>query len=452
MNAIINKTLKSYIGLGLLLYAILFIYWENSISWYNALNFFTFVSYAFLLRISTNKQEEYYNDKRLGITVFAFSLVYLCLYLMMSDYYMGNTFLFSEVDARIYEHDSFHMLDLPFCKWGSYMNSRGLGFDDWGTAMTQAMILHIIPSKLFLNIVYVLLNTVSSVLLFRIGNQIMMKSYAYLASLSYATASYSIFFMGTFTKEEIMVCILIVSMYLLYRYWESKNALFLLLGGITSSLLLFFRVPVALFVWASYGGLLVLGSSNKAKLSLIILVGFVVAVLIFGIIIENFNRYTNAGNIGESYTYQNNSQVQKIVLYISAAIGPFPQFLQGDKGLSFKGLYGSGLLMKLLLVYPFWLGVVHSVKTKCTRLYPLIFYSLLEMVSLGLVLDSLEFRKGLPHVPFVILIAFWYMSQFDENADDEIRQTPYYKKVNTGMNIWIVAVFFIGIAWNIFRI
>ena len=451
MTSLLDKTIRAYIGLGVILYAILFICWENSISWYNTLNVFTFATYAFLLWTSTNRPEEYYTSKRLAITVFMYSVIFVVLYMMMSDYYTGDTFLFSESDARAYEKYSFTLLDLPVDKWTSFLEKRGWGFDDWGAPISQSLALHLLPFKLFVNFCYIMLNTAGSVLLFKIGRQIMMRSYAYIASLTYAIASYSIFFMGSYLKEEIMVFLLIATMYELYRYRETHRNKYLIIGGLISLLLLFFRIPVALFVWVAYGTLLLLGSKGKVKLLLMIIIGFVVVLLALGLIMDSALRYANDGDISESYYYMTYSQSQKIVLYIAALIGPFPQLLQTGDALTSKSIFGAGVLLKLLLAYPFWKGGILCLRTKAESLYPIYVFCLLEMLALGLVLDSLELRKGMPHIPLFILAAFWYMSRFDEDADEQFQMSPYYKKVNLEIKIWVSTVFFMTIVWNLFR-
>ena len=420
-------------------------------SWYNVLNVFTFACYAFLLWMNCNREENYYTNQRLFSTVIFYSLIFVGLYMIISYYYRENTFLFSEVDAKKYEKYSFALLDIPIKLWCVFLEKHNWGFDDWGAPISQTLALHVVESKMFVNFCYVLLNTFGAVLLFEIGKLIMQKNYAYLAALAYATASYSIFFMGSYLKESIMSFILIATMFYLYRYWEDHRPRYIVAGVITSLLLLLFRVPVALFVWAAYGSLLVLNNKGKVRMIMVVIVGIIIVIAALGLILDSATRYANDGNMSESYNYLTYSQSQKLVLYISALIGPFPQLLQAGYILTEKSLYGAGLLFKLIIAYPFWRGCVLCIKTKDVRLNPILTFTILEMMALGLVLDSLELRKAMPHVPFFILAAFWYMSQFDENADDEVCVTPYYKRVKIEYIIWIAFVFMIGLVWNMFR-
>jgi hypothetical protein len=35
------------------------------------------------------------------------------------------------------------------------------------------------------------------------------------------------------------------------------------------------------------------------------------------------------------------------------------------------------------------------------------------MFALALVMEGLELRKAMPHIPFVFIIAFWFLDQYD---------------------------------------
>ena len=198
---LIQKIHRFYILIGILLYAILFIYWRDSISFFNTVNVFVFASYAFILSFCLNKDESFYTNRNLIAITFLYSITFVILYMQLSDYYIGNTFIFSESDARYYERYSFIMKDLSFSDALEYI-SRYWGYDDWGAPMFMALMLKIVPSKLFVNFCYIVMNTIGAYCLFYIGKSIMSKQYAFIGTLSYAISSYSIFFMSCFWKEQ----------------------------------------------------------------------------------------------------------------------------------------------------------------------------------------------------------------------------------------------------------
>lgn len=71
------------------------------------------------------------------------------------------------------------------------------------------------------------------------------------------------------------------------------------------------------------------------------------------------------------------------------------------------------------------------------------------MVGLCLTFDGLELRKAMPHVAIYILVAFWYMDKFDKDTDENIRATPYYYWTYRGLDISVIVVSVVSLAWNV---
>ena len=292
------------------------------------------------------------------------------------------------------------------------------------------------------------MNTIGAYCLFYIGKSIMSKQYAFICTLSYAISSYSIFFMSCFLKEETMIFLVITSMYFLYRYRETKNLMFIVFGGFLSLLIVFFRPPVAIFVWIAYSTLLLFGNKSNVIRGGFIIIGLSIFALAANMVQYSADRYAHGGEITTSYMFTTTSLFQKIILYTGAFIGPFPQLLQTTQALTYKSLFGAGLLFKFLLFFPFWKGFIYAIKSKSYDVYPLFMFALLEIVGLSIALDGLELRKAMPHIPLFILAAFWFMDKYDEDADDAVQNTPYYIWTQREFNICIVMVLVATIAWN----
>ncbi len=449
MSYLLKFTIRTYIILGTILYVILFAYHaEESFSWYNALNVYSFICYAMMLWMSSNWSEDQYSYKNLGVTIFIYSVIFVTMYLTISDYYRGNTFIFSESDARLYEKWSFSLLETPFSEWIPSLTKKKIAYDDWGAPIAMALFLSILPSKIFINFCYILINTANGFLLFKIGKVIMSSRYAYIASLSYSISSYSLFFVGSFLKEIIMVFFVVASFYFLYMYFLHKNFHYMVIGGTVSLIVIFFRPPVALFIWLSYLLLFFLESKNSVIRYFVIFIALIAFVAALGLIQESSEKYANGGNVMESYSYTSTSTFQKLVIYVGTFIGPFPQLLQFDENITYKPLFGAGLLFKLLLFFAYWKGLWYALKSKHTIILPMYLFAVTEMLGLCLALDGIELRKVLPHVPLVILSAFWYLSVFDEglesigtNISEKIRTK---KQFSLCVLIVICAVF----VWN----
>lgn len=448
---LISKITRSYFVMGVVLYLIIFFYWLDSMNYYNILNVAAMLSYAYMLWTCVNKEEDYFSKKRLGVTVFLYSCVFVGLYLQMSFFYSDNTFLFSEVDAMLYYNLSNAIKDLDFSGAIDYLSHTKWGYDDWGAPMSMAFLLKTVPYKLFVNFCYIVMNTLCSLMLYFIGRTLKMtRKYAYMAALSYAVASYTMFFLGSYLKEEILCFLVIASFYLLYQYHKSQNLSYLAAGGFTSLLIVFFRVPVALFIWLSYASLLLLGSKGHIKRMLFVFLFAIVAVLAVGFIAYSSKRYANSGDVTDSYQYVTTTLFQKVVSSLGALAGPFPTLFQiSTVKFTSKPMFGAGLLFKFLLFFPFWKGLVYCLKSRAVEIYPLFLFVVIEMAGLCIVFDGLELRKAIPHLAFFILAAFWYMDRFDRDTDEGIRATPYYYWTYMGMRISIIAVFVLTLTWNV---
>lgn len=447
---LISRIIRSYFFIGITLYLIIFFYWLDSVNYYNILNVAALLSYAYLLWACINKDDNYFTERRLWLTVFLYSMVMVALCLQMSFFYVGNTFLFSEVDAKVYSRMADKLKDMEAWNALGYI-ARVWGYDDWGAPVTMAFMLKIVPHKFFVNFCYIIMNSTASLCLFSIGRTLKMtRKYSYMAALAYGTASYTIFFMGSFLKEEILCFLVIVSFYMLYKYHENGHLPYLAAGGLASLLIVFFRVPIALFVWLSYASLLLLGYKGHIRRMLFILLFAVVGVSAAGLMLYSSARYANNGDVAGSYQYMTTTVFQKAVSSLGALIGPFPTLFQVTTvNFTAKPLFGAGVLFKFLLFFTFWRGFVYCLKARIVEAYPLFVFALLEMIGLCIVFDGLELRKAMPHIAIFIMAAFWYMDRFDRDATPEIRSTRYYYWTYRGVTASTIIAAFMTLVWNV---
>lgn len=449
-HLLISKITRSYIVMGLILYFIIFFYWLDSVNYYNILNVVTLLSYAYLLWSCVNKDDTYFTSRRLILTTFIYTSIFVGLYLQMSFYYTGNIFLFSEIDARTYYTMASVMKDMGFTEAINYV-SQIWKYDDWGAPMTMAFMLKMVPLKAFVNFAYIILNCICTLCLFDIGQKIgMTRKYSYMGALTYGVASYELFFIGSFLKEEILLFLVVICFFLLYQYKAKKNLFYLAAGGFCSFLVIFFRVPIAIFIWVSYAALLLLDGKSHVKKTLFFILFIIIGLSGASLVIYSSSRYTNSGDVTGSYQYVTTTLFQKLTSSLGALIGPFPSLFQiNTVAFTSKPLFGAGLLYKFLLFFPFWKGLVYAIKEKVIDIYPVYVFTVIEMIGLCIVVDGLELRKAMPHIPLFILAAFWYMDRFDRDTDVEIRATPYYYWTYLGMRIAIISVFLLSLTWNI---
>lgn len=96
----------------------------------------------------------------------------------------------------------------------------------------------------------------------------------------------------------------------------------------------------------------------------------------------------------------------------------------------------------MFIAVPFWFGVYYIIKYKLRILYPIVAFIIFEMISLVLILNGLEFRKSIPHIPLIYIIAFWFMNYYDN------RSIRYNKIIHTLIILYIIIVPIILLVWE----
>ena len=452
-NTMLSKVINLYIFTSIGLYLLLLLFWgEQSLSFMNAVNITVFVCFSLLIMVSYYQRENFYTNVRLGVTVFVFSISAVSLYCYMSDYYSGDTFLFSKSDAMAYYKMSNGLASSNFTHWYEILTSRGWDFDDWGAPVGMSIFYMIWPSKATLNIGYVVLTSIAAVSMFDMAKTFMIKRYAYMVALTYCVSSYMLFFNGSHLKESFMSFITIESFAFLYKYINEEKVIYLIIALLFSVFMAFFRVPVMGLMWLGGITYLLLRKGNIETYTLVLLGVLYIGFLSMSTLMDAWSRYTLDGDVTKGENYIGATTFSIYTSIANACIGPFPEMLQvGDK-IGYKSLFGSGLYFKMFLALPFWLGFIHCIKEKVIMMYPLFVFTVLEIICISVVNDGIELRKSLPHIPTFILCAFWFMSEYDEGADEDIRRTPYYRKVNFLFNMSVVVLFFATFIWSTYRL
>lgn len=364
---------------------------------------------GFLLHFA-REDERNYSEKTLFSVVLIYSMMLGSVFMWISYYYDGDTFMFSKTDAMLYYNVSMHVAESGF-RSGMESIMKNYAFDDWGAMIFDSIVMSILPYKLFLNAVYMILGAFSSVLLFRVGQNYMPDSYAFLAALAYGTSSYLILFHCTFLKESLFIFVVICSIYYLYKYITNQSPFSLFAAVLCLVVLLFFRPAVAGMIVVSafvYYGITMKGTAISLFLYVAAIGGFFVSLkMIQGMV----DSYTAGGDVDAVIAYRSNGSYSGsfnyFVSFFGAFFGPFPAFFSKSETPSRLVFYGAGLMNKLFLVIPFWAGVLYSIKNRILEMIPLILFILLEMVSAAYICASLELRKVLLHMPFMYILSFY---------------------------------------------
>lgn len=364
-----------------------------------------------LLYFSKDTDTEYF-EKTLFSVVLSYTFLLGVIFILLSLYYDDDTFVFNKADAMFYYTEAMKVNDLGLMGVLEYITGK-YKFDDWGALVFDSMMLYIIPSKLFVNLIYTVLGAISSVYIYRIGRNFMPNTYAFLAALAYSTSSYVVYLNSSFLKESLFSFLVVSVMYHQYNaiYKHSTKSLF----GVALFIVLifFFRPAVAAFLAGAifvYYGIILKG--NAISLFLYLAALGVMAVSMKSIV-DIFNKNTAGGNmdamIGETNNASYSGGFNYFVSMFGAFFGPFPTLFSKVTGPSYLEFLAAGLVYKLFLIFPFWYGIYLVFRRKVIEMFPLAIFVIIELILTGMVMASLELRKVILHIPFMFLLAFYGM-------------------------------------------
>jgi len=408
----LNSINRAYLIIALFLYIMLAFKITTPYLILGSFALISVISYFLILYINSNLKYKDYNSLFLAIEVVLYSLFFVALENIISFYYTGNFFLFSTSDALTYHNAVIKMLDMPFLDAIKYyLNNRGI--DDLGMVLLLYPLYTVFESNLILNAFYIFVSLITALTLFSIGKNFISKKYAFVSSLAYTLSSFVLFYNATGLKESFMVMIILLSFNYLYLFIKNRNIIVFFLAIFFLSILILFRPALIVLILISFGIGLMLTSRMGIVTKLFSIMILLMLFIFQNIIIDIFNSYTGGGveaiikareiKGGVFFTY--------IVNIISQAIGPLPTLLSSSKILTL--FYAPGLIYRVLLAIPFWFGVYYIFRLKKYELYPFFIFVALEMSFMTFILYGLELRVAMPHLPFIFLIAFWFIDKFD---------------------------------------
>ena len=376
-----------------------------------------FVTQMALILFYTREKSVSYSGRSLFWVVLGYSIFIGIIFMLLSYYYEGDTFMFNKSDAQFYYKNSIKAAEIGF--WENTKRLTTL-FDaeDLGSLMFDSALMAIIPSKYFLNVVYVLTGALSAVLIFRIAILFMPAEYANLAGLTYGTSSFLIFFHCSFLKESIFVFLVICAMYFFYKAivdGKLSSYLFTLLSLI---LILFFRPAITALLAIAFLIYLAISQRGKAISAFFyIAIAVLAPVVIIKIqdIMFNYTRGDMDAIIERGQAYDYSSSFSYFVSWFAAPFGPFPSLFPKEPGQPVTlNFYGAGLTYRLFLIFPMWMGIWYAIKERCTKMIPLYAFIIIGMLATGYILASLELRKVMTHIPFTYIFIFYGLYQWEK--------------------------------------
>lgn len=394
-----------------------------------------------LLSNATLKSNHSKIDLLIGIGLF--SLFFLIIFKMLYGYLTGSLFELTAKDSLQYHEFALKITDQGFWR-GIFNFARYEDIEDLGAVFFISLAYQIYPSTLVFNIFNMIAGIITINYLYKLAINFMSKTYAYYCCIFYGLSSFVIYLYSTGMKETFFVLFVVCFFEKLAHFLKTKSSISLFLAIFCFLSIYFFRPAVMYMMGLSF--FMGLFYSNRKKVSGYVFIFPILVVLFFtfldgieAVIIRNFGSLEVVAERAAYFSGIQASKFNFVASFISGLIGPLPTYhsLEGRLQQSF---YAPGSGMRVLLSLPFFLGLLKVLKGRNIILLAICFFSLFEMLSLSLILESFELRLNSPHLIFIYLIAFYALYLITRK---EINIRPAYRKIS------LVILFVLMVFWNL---
>lgn len=396
-----------------------FLVTNRAYSTITAITVFAFATQVLLLIWAAKEESAAHSEKELFFTTLIYSI--LLGGLIYSVFYYNGTedLAIDDPDAALYYRAGMRAQDL-----GALGNAIRIvnnhPFDDWGALLLSNFMLAVIPSTIFMIALHMLTGALSAVMLFRIGKHVMPETHAYMAGLAYSTSSFLILFHCTFLKESFFTFLVIAAVYFFYRAIADDSRLSLLTTAMFVIWIVFYRPAVAAFLIVAFVSYYAVNQRRGSAISVFLYAAIFVGIVASMAFMQSQMEYY-AGDedaiLEESGSSNYSGGFNFFVGWFASLFGPFPTLFPTEAaGVVPMNLYGAGLMYKLFIVIPLWVGVFFALKQVDVLMAPVVAFTVVEILAAAYVLASFELRKVMLHIPFTYVIAFYGLYQLEKNA------------------------------------
>lgn len=419
-----------YLIFGIFVYLLMAAVFPVELEMLYVLNCFSLVTFFLYVDYLAKKPEDYFVGRKMTFLLFSYSLFFVFCYNLVSYYYTGNFYVFSESDAIFYHNESIVMSGMSFISSIEYYLSRH-ELEDLGIAIILSTLYKVYATKLLLNLFYVFVAVITANAIYAIARRFMSVKYAWLCAATYGLSSYVIWFHASGLKESVLVMLitLFYSNYYSFVFDKKSSGLWGLV--LVPLLLLLFRPVLSIFCLVS----IAMGVLLKRKFSisqlLFLFAAFLTGIYFLDTILSSTDKFLLGGPDRMLEIKEMEGMVKGsipftyLVNILSSMFGCFPSLMSSKVHLTF---YAPGLIFKVFISLAFWFGVVHLIKTRMSQAYPMLIFIIAEMISLTYILEALELRKAMPHFPLIYIIGFIFIYRYDHNQLLSIKNHLFHKK------------------------
>lgn len=420
-------------------------------NYYDDLFFFNLLfSIIYLLIILISLKSNYFGEDKLFLYVLLYSIVGVLAYNYFFYKHSGTFLGFNPMDSALYYYTAIDLSKKSIWDMLNIFSHYSFNIDDLGYPIYSAIIYKIIPSNIAVNFVNLIFNTLTTILLYRIGKNFISNKLAFTCSLIYGISSYSIFYQASGLKETLLVFLIISSFYYYTKYIKYSKPLYLYFAIIIGLSIIFLRVALVVFILFSYFINEMVKRRNNIKIIFPIILFSSILILFFINYFEYINKFLRTKDFilliksaESSYISANTEIFAYSTALLSGIVGPFPTILpiEGKEALS---VYASGLILKIFLSSYFLFSIRFAWIHKNYIVLPIIFFCLMEIIGLSYLLESFEVRKAMPHIGLFLIASFYSYEQIHNRYKSHRRIKNSILIINSVFAVMIIL-------WNVLR-
>lgn len=445
-----TKTTFIYILSSLLIFAILgFQYFDSYVEYLDV--YLINVSYliAFSVVLFVFNRYKHIRVRQLLVICFVFNLAFGSAYVVSINAHTDLLFQYVPSDAPFYDGAGRRASDGNLLEnINTIMSETKYGFDDMGMIMYVGIIYKLIDSPLLVKLINLLVNLLSTYLMFKIGRPFMSKRFALLGALCFSISSFNLWFLIAGLKEPVMILIILTYFYSLLKFTTQRKSGYLWLMILSASSLIFFRTPLMIFLLISTVAGIVFrkGIDLRKAVAIVTLFAFIGSVIYLNK--ESIQSYMNRDNASVySGNVETSSKINFPIVFAAGLFGPFPTIVpKTEKLFADISVYAPSLILKVLISLFFLYGIFFLLREKHYHLIPIVAFCCVEIMALTLIDNTFKLRYSFPHYPFLYIIGFYGLYYVYEK---KVKETRLLRELAIGFQLASLGIILL---WNILRL
>lgn len=404
--------------------------WMNSTSivLFNIITFFTYSIIIYTSRLKFVSP----SGKTLVLVTLSYSFLVVFVLKLLFYYHHGDFFEFQRVDSLTYDRLAREALVMGLIESINFFLSI-YQYDDLGALLYISTLYRIIPDTLFVNFLNLICGVIAANVLYKTARFYMHPRYAFMTSITFFSSSFVFLFHSSGLKESLFILIVLSSSYYFLNYINNRQIGSLFFSVVLGLLILLLRPAVLAMLVAAFGISMALNRYGSSTRNLIIAAFMAIAFIYMSgtldRLMQTFTSFEQSIMIREDATSLAGERIAIYAAALSSFLGPLPNVIVRE-GKENNSLYAMGLILRVLLAVPFWLGFILIIKKRLSQFFPFLLFSVMGMGALFFIMESYELRYHITYLPFVYLIAFYYLSHYDAMSKNAKSRTGLFIRLS----------------------